>query len=191
MNESLRVLKSDEVTFEERQLVSDVLRKDRKATAEFVARYSDAVYAYVRHRLMPRPELVPDLVQEIFLAAWQNLGKFQGDSLRAWLMGIARHKVEDFYRKRLREIEVPSDGLEPAVLPMIEEQIDGAKCRAKILETMARMPETYSVALLWRYLENRSVREMAEQTGKTEKAIERLLARARQEFRRRWIDGRP
>jgi DNA-directed RNA polymerase specialized sigma24 family protein len=40
--------------------------------------------------------------------------------------------------------------------------------------------------LLWRYLENRSVREMAQLAGKTEKAIERLLARAREQFRRRW-----
>lgn len=189
MNESVRFIKSAEASFEERQLVFDVLRKDRKATAEFVARYSDAVYAYVRHRLMPRPELVPDLVQEVFLAAWQNLGKFQGDSLRAWLIGIARHKIEDFYRRRLRDIEVPNDGFEPAVLPMIEEQIDGSARRAKVLKTLARMPEGYAVALLWRYLENRSVREMAQQTGKTEKAMERVLARARQEFRRRWTDG--
>jgi len=85
----------------DRDLVTEVLRKDRKATAEFVARYSDHVYAYVRRRLIPRADLAEDLVQEIFLAAWENLDKFRGDSpLRSWLLGIARHKVEDYYRRR-------------------------------------------------------------------------------------------
>src|SRR5215471_1221238 len=91
-------------------LVAEVLRKDRKATAEFVERYADHVYGYVRRRLIPRADLVEDLVQEIFLAAWESLDKFRGDSsLRNWLLGIARHKVEDHYRKRLRELQPAED----------------------------------------------------------------------------------
>src|SRR5215469_5033897 len=57
----------------DRELVAEILSKDRKATAEFVARYADHVYAYVRRRLIPRADLVEDLVQEVFLAAWESL----------------------------------------------------------------------------------------------------------------------
>src|SRR5262249_14746174 len=89
------------------RLVSEVLRKDRKATAEFVERYTNCVYSYVRPRVMPHAEAVEDLVQEVFLAAWRSLGNFRGEaSLHHWLRGIARHKVEDYYRKRLCEPEV-------------------------------------------------------------------------------------
>jgi len=42
---------------------------------------------------------------------------------------------------------------------------------------MATLPEPYRLALLWRYWEKRSTQEMAMRTGKTEKAIEGLLAR--------------
>ena len=85
------------------RLAAAVLRKDRKATAEFVARFADGIYAYVRSRLLPRHDLVDDLVQEVFLAAWENLQQYRGTSpLQAWLMGIARHKVEDVYRRLLR-----------------------------------------------------------------------------------------
>jgi len=88
---------------EDAALVAAVLRKDRKAAAEFVTRYADDVYKYLRSRLAPRYNEVDDLVQEVFLAAWANLGKFRADgSLQAWLIGIARHKVEDYYRERLR-----------------------------------------------------------------------------------------
>lgn len=47
-----------------------------------------------------------DLVQEAFLSVWENLARYRGvGSLEAWVMGIARHKVEDYYRQRLRAPE--------------------------------------------------------------------------------------
>jgi hypothetical protein len=51
---------------DERELVAAVLRRDRKASARFVADYTDPVYAYVRHRLAPRADLVDDIVQNVF-----------------------------------------------------------------------------------------------------------------------------
>ena len=173
------------------RLVGEVLRKDRKATAEFVERYTDCVYSYVRRRVMPRTEAVEDLVQEVFLAAWHSLGNFRGEAtLRHWLLGIARHKIEDYYRKRLREPEVP-DEIDEAlpeliVIPRYEDQIDRASSLEKTYRVLAKLPETYGLVLLWRYLEQRSAREMAQLTGKTEKSIERLLARARDHFRKEW-----
>lgn len=176
-------------------LVAAVLGKDRKATAEFVEVYADAIYTYVRRRLIPRLDLVDDLVQEVFLAALEQLHTFAGaSSLRTWLLGIARHKVEDYYRERLREPEPLSDLDEQALrhtahVPEHDERIDREHLHERIREVLAGLPEPYAVALLWRYWEKRSAREMAEQTGKTEKAIERLLARAREQFRRRWKAG--
>jgi RNA polymerase sigma-70 factor, ECF subfamily len=178
----------------DRELVSEVLRKDRKASAEFVGRCADYAYPFVRHAVMPRAEVVEDLMQEILLAAWQNLGSYRGDaSLRSWILGIARHKVEDYYRKRIRQVELP-DGddnvSEPAVLTNFEAELEAAERQERVHSILALMPETYSIALLWRYRDDKSVREIAEFSGKTEKAIERLLARARQSFRRGWSDDR-
>lgn len=178
-------------TADDLKLAAEVLRKDRKATAEFVALYTDCVYSYVRRRVMPQAEAAEDLVQEVFLAAWHDLGNFRGEaSLRHWLLGIARHKIEDYYRKRLREPELSDEideGLpELMVIPKYEEQLDRASNLEKTYRVLAKLPDTYGSVLLWRYLEQRSAREMAQLTGKTEKAIERLLARARDHFRKEW-----
>ncbi|MGI8743498.1 MAG: RNA polymerase sigma factor [Bryobacteraceae bacterium] len=96
----------------DQELIAAILRRDRKATAEFVAVHIEALYGYVRHRLFPRGDLIEDLVQEVFLAAWQQLPVFRGEStLRNWLLGIARHKVEDHYRAQLRHSDAwPKDG---------------------------------------------------------------------------------
>lgn len=179
----------------DRELVAEILSKDRKATAEFVARYADHVYAYVRRRLIPRADLVEDLVQEVFLAAWESLDKFRGDSsLRNWLLGIARHKVEDHYRKRLRELQLAEEEegteSEPVSAHDLEEALAERQTGELTREVLSILPETYSVVLLWRYWENRSLRDIAVQTGRTEKAIERLLARARQQFKKRWYEQR-
>ncbi|MGH9822361.1 MAG: RNA polymerase sigma factor [Blastocatellia bacterium] len=173
------------------RLVAEVIRKDRKATADFVACYADCIYSYVRKRITPHQDAVDDLVQEVFLGAWQSLNSFRGDAtLRSWLLGIARHKVQDYYRRRLREVEWPFDGEdsleEPTITPLLEERLDRELTRDRLYRVLASLPERYSLALMWRYLENRSVREIAEATGKTEKAVERLLARSRDQFKREW-----
>lgn len=173
----------------ERDLVAAILRKDRKATARFVADYTDCIYGYVRHRLAPRADLVDDIVQDVFLAALGNLSTFLGTApLRSWLIGIARHKVEAYYRQRLREPEpLADDHVERATEGvLIDELIDRERLEERTQRVLKQLPESYSVALLWRYWENRSVRDMAEATGKTAKAIERLLARARARFRELW-----
>ncbi len=176
---------------EDKKLVAAILRKDRKATAEFVARYADPVYTYIRSRLIPRVDLVDDLVQDVFLAAWENLSQYRGVSpLQAWLLGIARHKVENYYRTRLRDPEpmeeLNQESEKAAVEPDLDEFLDGERLQEKTRQVLASLPEVYSLVLLWRYWEKRSAREMAARSGKSEKAIERLLARAREQFRRRW-----
>ena len=179
---------------EDAALVSAVLRKDRKATAEFLDRYSDGIYGYVRSRLAPRYEQAEDLVQEIFLAAWESLNRYRATgSLQAWIMGIARHKVEDYYREQLRTPEAIEDAdlkSDTAISGLqIHQVLEQEQLRKNTQRVLAALPEQYRLALIWRYWERASTREMALKTGKTEKAIERLLARARTEFRERWNHG--
>jgi RNA polymerase sigma-70 factor (ECF subfamily) len=178
---------------DERLLVDAVLRKDRKAAAQFVAAHVDAVYGFVRHRLVPRADLVDDVVQDVFLAALKALASFQGtSSLRTWLIGIARHKVDDVYRRQLRAPDALADlesaGDEPPTDdPPMEDIVDTARARLKTRAVLARMPERYGVLLMWRYWERRSTREIAEAIGTTEKSVERMLARARARFRELWL----
>jgi RNA polymerase sigma-70 factor (ECF subfamily) len=176
---------------DERELIASVLRKDRKAAARFVAAHIDAVYAYARHRLSPHTDLVDDVVQDVFLAALKGLATFSGQSsLRTWLVGIARHKVEDIYRQRLRavlarDVDSSDDELASNDIPL-DEQIDKARAGAKTQRVLERLPERYAFILLWRYWEQRSARDVAAAIGTTEKSVERLLARARAKFKELW-----
>jgi RNA polymerase sigma-70 factor (ECF subfamily) len=177
---------------EERALVAAVRQKDRKAAAEFVSRYIDPVYAYVSRRFAPRADLVEDVVQDVFLAALQRLDTFaEHSSVVTWLLGIARHKVEDVYRARVREPEPLPDESEPSIAglaldPHLDDLIDAERAQEKTHRILELLPAEYGAVLLWRYWEKRSIKDIAAQTGKTPKAVERLLARARTRFRRLW-----
>jgi RNA polymerase sigma-70 factor (ECF subfamily) len=180
---------------DERELIASVLRKDRKAAARLVAGHIDAVYGYARSRLAPRADLVDDVVQDVFLAALNGLATFQvQSSLRTWLLGIARHKIEDVYRQRLRASlpleDLNETGEEPLsdAIP-VEERIDRARAHVKARRILEQMPERYGLMLLWRYWEQRSARDMAVAIGTTEKSVERILARARARFKELWSKG--
>jgi RNA polymerase sigma-70 factor (ECF subfamily) len=186
---------SNQLLDDDAALVTAVLKKDRKASAEFVGRFADGIYSYVRSRLAPRYDQVEDLVQETFLAAWENLSHYESSgSLRSWLLGIARHKVEDYYRARLRAPDPAEnedeDGAIVASPPVVHELMEQEQLRTKTQQVLAALPEQYRLVLIWRYWDQVSAREMAIKTDKTEKAIERLLARARAAFRERWSSGK-
>lgn len=179
----------------DRPLLDAIRDGDRKATARLVELHADAVYGFVSHRL-DRLEGVDDLVQEVFLAAWKALPLFRGESeIRTWLLGIARHKIADYYREKLR-VPLLTDDLDEAplpgtlaVVPDMDERLDGQRLEARTRQILSTLPDPYRAVLVWRYWDQRSLAEMAAICGNTEKSIERLLDRARRLFKRRWTDG--
>ncbi|MGH8581285.1 MAG: RNA polymerase sigma factor [Gammaproteobacteria bacterium] len=177
-------------------LVEEIRAGDRKAIGTFVELYSDTVYSFLRRRL-ERADAADDLLQDVFLAAWARLGEFRGESaLSTWLCAIARHKVADYYRMRMRELlAYDIEGLDDTTPPDpnvdfgLEDALDRDIAADTIRKRLDEMPELYRAALLWRYWNQRSLQEMAAISGKTVKATERLLARARADFARRWNHG--
>ena len=82
------------------------------------------------------------------------------------------------------EDEDPAVG--PTSFPEFDEQIDRDRLKARTQRILSQLPEPYANVLVWRYWDKRSVREISTDIGRTEKAVERLLARARVQFKRRW-----
>ena len=172
------------------QLVAAILQRDRKATAHLVELHADAVHRYVWRRLTPKVDLVDDVVQDVFVAAWRGLAAYSGEaSLQTWLVGIARNKVEDHYR---RTLAVPLQSLEQEDVPLtagstdLDAVVEQGRQEQRAAQVLSRIPYEYAAALRWRYWEGRSAREMAAAAGRSEKAVERLLARARAKFKARW-----
>lgn len=130
-----------------------------------------------------------DLTAECFLAAVDALKRDAVPDLTiAWLVGVARHKLVDHWRRREREDRklalVHADTPEAEEVPW-DERLDAARAR-DVLESMG---PHHRAALTLRYLDGLSVPEVAEHLGRTVHATEALLVRARVAFRRAYEGG--
>ena len=148
-------------------------------------RCAEKVYGYVAFRVAPDFEAAQDITQEVFLAALEGLDSFRGDGpILTWLRGIARRKVAAHFRTKGRETSLSENDLtRPVRNP--DPSATNREARALLLSlAMRQLPETSVELLEEKYLEDRSIKEMAQRRGHTEKAVESALSRAREKARR-------
>ena len=147
--------------------------------------YDDAlphVYGYLLARCGDSA-LAEDLTAESFLAAVHAVRKPDApDPSIPWLIGVARHKLADHWRRAEREQRGLRllDG-EPAC---VEDQWVAAVDRIRAREVLSRLGAHHRAALTLRYLDGLPVPEVARFLDRTVHATEALLVRARAAFRR-------
>lgn len=152
--------------------------------------YDDAlpsVYGYFVRRC-PDKATAEDLTSETFLAAMDAARKSDPPPITLpWLIGVARHKLADHYRRRHDRFSVPVAELPEPVEP--RDEWDAELDRIVAETVLARLPEQHRAVLALRYLDDRSVPECAELIGRTVHATEALLVRARRAFRSGYPEG--
>ena len=151
-----------------------------------IALYDEAlpeVYGYLASRC-GSAAVAEDLTSETFLAAVDAVRRDAVPDLTvAWLIGVARHKLVDHWRRQGRE----QDAAEPAEVSVDDwdVRLDQLLARA----TLAELGPHHRSALTLRYLDGLPVREVADCLGRTEGATEVLLVRAKAAFRAHYEDG--
>jgi RNA polymerase sigma-70 factor (ECF subfamily) len=139
------------------------------------------VYGYFVRRC-PDRATAEDLTSETFLAAMDAARKERPPPITVpWLIGVARHKLADHYRRRHDRFGVPVAELPEPVEPA--DHWDAELDRIVAESVLARLGEHHRTVLSLRYLDDCSVPECAELIGRTVHATEALLVRARRAFR--------
>jgi RNA polymerase sigma-70 factor (ECF subfamily) len=155
---------------------------EQPASAGLLELYDEAlpqVYGYLLSRCGQRA-LAEDLTAETFLAAV----KADGPLSVGWLIGVARHKLADHWRRQAREER--SLALVPAEPEPWE---DGVLDAVTAREVLDRLGPHHRLALTLRYLDGLPVPEVARLLDRTLHATEALLVRARTAFRRAYHEG--
>ena len=170
------------------ELVRLVQQGSEAALEALYQRYLRSVWRYVYAQLRGDQQAAEDVVSETFLAAIRGLRKLDpdGGSVHAWLMGIARHKLADHWRRARRLREDPhadTEDMGPSEAVDPQEALESAESNARVTKAMTGLPDEQRLALEWKYLDGLTVRQMADRIGRTDKAVEALLYRARRSFR--------
>jgi RNA polymerase sigma-70 factor (ECF subfamily) len=145
------------------------------------------VYSFVFARTAGNSELTEEIVQEAFVAAWVSLGSFsQKSSWRTWLCSIAKNKLWEHYRRELSKqksgltddgsLDGHASGIE------LEKTVIDNETRSDVLKVLKGMPPTYRYALIMKYMDGMRVKEIAKVLGRSAKAVDGILQRARGTF---------
>jgi RNA polymerase sigma-70 factor (ECF subfamily) len=155
-----------------------------------LALYDEAlpvVYGYFVRRCGERAT-AEDLTSETFLAAVDAARRSDPPPISIpWLLGVARHKLADHYRRGPQRLTVPVADLPEPV--DTADDWDAELDRMVAEAVLARLTEPHRTVLVLRYMDDCSVGECAELMGRTVHATEALLVRARRAFKQQYPEG--
>lgn len=160
------------------RLLIEAAQRDPSRFADLYENNFERVYAYIASRVHDR-EIAEDLTAEVFQQALANLGSFEwrGVPFAAWLMRIASNAIADRWQRTAREPALPDQSLEePGAIDEIER-------RAILSELVEALPADQRHVVVRRFVDQRTIREIAQELDRSEGAIKQLQFRALQTLR--------
>ena len=156
---------------------------------DLYADYRERLLHFVMSKVGVDSHAAEDIVQEAFTAALMSFAGFQfRSSPYTWLCSIAQHKIADYYRRQyscehteslsLDELAADDDR-DDLTASSIERWLETQETRDTVQQALRRLPPAYSEVLRLKYFAGLSVNEISLKIGRTPKAVEGLLARAR------------
>ena len=157
---------------------------DAQAFGIFYARHAEAVMGYLLRRT-GSIETAADLTAEVFAAALAARRRFRprAEPARAWLFGIANHKLADARRRRgveeraRRRLGMPRRSFDDEELERVEERVDLERRSGGIAALVADLPPTQREAVLARVVDERDYEDLAAAFGTTAANVRQRVRR--------------
>ena len=176
----------------EAELIAAVLKGDPASFEPLITKYSPRVFATAR-RYARRESEIEDIVQEVWLKAYQKLKSFRGEApFEHWLMRLAVRTCYDFLRghQRNRESafsdlsEPEDDWLERFVHHPEAARDDAAAARQLVQRVLQQLSPPARLVITLLEIEDRSVKEISKITGWSVPLVKVRAFRARAEMRK-------
>jgi RNA polymerase sigma-70 factor (ECF subfamily) len=151
--------------------------------ARFGALYDihfERIYAFIVRRMHDRDK-AEDLTSEVFQKALARLRSYTwtGAPFAAWLFRIAANAISDQLKRSAREPVNVDDPPEPGAGP----EQEAIESQARLFRLVEKLPAEQRRVIFERFVEQRNIREIAEQLGKSEGAVKQLQFRALEKLR--------
>lgn len=123
------------------ELLAAVRGGDEESLRALYERHAGAVLRLVR-RLAPAAS-ADDLLQETWLAVWQSVGSYRGDSsVRGWILGVARRQTYYVMRRRRVDMVEMEQGVElPDPATPVDDQALSAVGHSMLVDTIKALPD--------------------------------------------------
>jgi len=165
------------------RLLIEAAQQDPACFGELYEIHFERVYAYVARRVGNRAES-EDLTADVFHQALANLKRFEwrGIPFAAWLFRIAANLITDRWQRSGREV-LDEEKIEAAKVS--PKEIDEVERRATLFRLVDTLPAEQQRVVVLRFVEQKSIKEVAKAIRKTEGAVKQLQFRALSNLRAR------
>jgi RNA polymerase sigma-70 factor (ECF subfamily) len=163
----------------ENKLIARAKNKDKKAFGILYDYYQPKIYRFIFIKTGSKEDS-EDLTHQVFLSAWQKIEEYEerGFPFSGWLYQIARNAVIDFYRSKRHNVQLEEV---ENILPdnsYIEEDIDLKIKLEKLMNAIKQLKTDYQDVVIMRFVDDLSVREVANILNKSEGSIKLMQHRA-------------
>ena len=178
------------------ELVEGLLRGDRRAFEQFFNEYYPKLYRFVKRRMPRDAAAAEDIAQGTLCRALESLRGYRGEAaLFTWLCTLCRRELGARWREagaQAPAVPLAEDdpqvraALESLMASVPDDPLAAAQrddTREAIRTVLDYLPAPYGDVLEWKYLRDLSMNEIALRLGRSPKAAESLLTRAREAFR--------
>jgi RNA polymerase sigma factor (sigma-70 family) len=150
-------------------VLSRVANGQLDALEELYDRYRTMAYS-IALRITSDAALAEDVVQDAFLGAWRNAGRYVAGrgSVKTWLLSIVHHRAVDAIRRRRPTTELPErDDIPPTALtlPDIWPEVAGKLDAEEVQVALATLSDVQREALELAYFGGLTQQEIATRTG--------------------------
>jgi len=169
------------------RLLVEAAQRDPVKFGDLYELHFERIYAFISRRVGDRGT-VEDLTSDVFHKALANLPnyEFRGAPFAAWLIRIAANAVADQFKRATREVAAgPGEPPEPSAQP----DLVAIEHSARLFRLVKELPEDQRRVIIQRFVEQMSIREIAQGLGRSEGAVKQLQFRALQSLRAQ-MEGR-
>lgn len=175
------MVKSDDM------LVDEIKNGNTASYDELMQKHQSHVY-HIAYSFTRSSDDAMDLLQTVFLKAYENMKKFRRESqFKTWLMRITYNEGQNLIRKNKKKVlleELDSPNIVSAGLsPSQEDEYLASENKALLLRCLYELNTKYRLAVVMRYFENYSIREIANTLSCSEGVVKNMLFRSLQKLR--------
>jgi RNA polymerase sigma-70 factor (ECF subfamily) len=166
-------------TTEDDRLLIEAAQADPARFVDVYERYVNRIYAFVSRRTENRAA-AEDITSQVFERALAAIGRFEwrGLPVAAWLFRIASNALADHWRQRARDSQdAPPDVPDPQEAEDIERRIE-------LYQHVEQLPDLQRRVIQMRFIEEKSIREVAAALDRSDGAVKQLQLRALEHLRK-------
>jgi len=158
----------------------------RKVFSKIYDQYINKIYRFIFLKVNSQ-EIAQDLTSETFLRGWESFKNGNKiENPQAFLYKVARNLVTDYYREKAKTQVVSAEFVPVAdPRPGLDERVMLGSDLEVVRRALAILKEDYQNVIIWHYLDDLPIQEVAEMMGRTEETTRVLLHRALKALRQK------